>query len=175
VDDLSLDDFGADATVDRPYCERKLIKQSPHTGKIAGFICRELRRPMTVYTSLRARSHFYREGGGYAVSDSILESLEKHHVSRILVHTGTDEESFDAYEFAIRQYTADGKDVPGHWLEDESDTQTYVPVGDALHEWPFNYDESMFKYPFRAACDRIDWRGYNSDLKDRLAARSHEA
>lgn len=170
--DIDLNDFGANATVEKPYVLRQKVLQSPHTGKIAGFICRELNRPMKVYTSRRWRSHFYRNGNGYAISDSILKRCYQHQVSRVIIHDGDEEHSFTAWEFPLKQYRTDGKAVPDSVNDNpRSDPQTYVDIEDHLHEWRFTRDEDLYRWPFKRAMDRIQWKGYDPDLKDRIQAR----
>lgn len=155
----TLDDFGTDSTPLPPKCERKAIIQSPIHGKIAGFVCKELNRPMKVYTTRRFGSHYYRNGDGYAISDSILRKLRRYDIPRVFVHDGHGERDH-VWEFQTRQYIEEGKSVPSHELQDESDPQTYVPLDEYLYLWEGRADD-LFRRTFSEAVERIGWRGYD--------------
>lgn len=151
------------AKTEPPLVRRKVAVQSPTSDKLAGFVGVEKRRTdgARVYTAMRTDYHFYRVGGGYAFSDSILNRLEHDYdVSRILIHEGSDPED-DVYEFPARAYYNDGEPVEQGHLLDESDPQTYVPLEDHLFEWE-SHAISMFTQSFENACDRIfSKRGWN--------------
>lgn len=167
---MALDTY-ADADVPRrwPFCERKVIRQSPHTGKIAGFVCHDISRGLCVYTTLRGRRHLYEKGEGYAVSDSILANLPGS-CSRILIHDGKDPEPFGVWEFTVRQYE-DGPSVPEGDLDDPADTQRYVPLDDHIDQWEFERERRLFRHPFHEAVDRIGWRGYSKAVRERAERR----
>lgn len=153
-----LSDFGAERVA--PLVERRVCKQSPHTGKLCGFVGRDTRRDRVVYATRRAPFHFYRKGSGYAISDTIINSLDQSNVSRILVYEPVDEGG-DVYEFPLRVYE-NGKPVPTSDLYDEDDPQTYVPVSEAMNNW-LGLSPYLFVRPFEDAMKRIEWRGFDPD------------
>lgn len=159
-----LTDFGGGTTVEPPLVERKYIEQSPHTGKIAGFLGHEKHRNVRCYTTLRYGGHYYQKGGGWAISDSILGHIEQTAATLIFVHTGTDEDD-PVYEFKASEYTMRGEAVPEEDLDDPDDPQTFVPEDAAQEVWE-NHAADLFVREFRDACDHIDWRGYDPGLKD---------
>lgn len=166
-DDVTLSDFGLGATMKPPLVERRRIIQSPHTGKIAGFIGHEKRRDFTAYTALRMGAHYYYNEQGYAISDSILDVLRDRVVSRVLIHEGTEDEDADVYEFTLRQYVDHGDPVHEDDLHDPSDPQTFVELDEYVHKWGA-HSRHLFVRPFGRACDRIGWRGYDPELKEKL-------
>lgn len=157
TDETDLTDFGAKTTEGvLPLVYRRAVVWSPTDDSIpVGFIGRDRRRDYTVYTSRRKPFHFYRDGGGYAVSDSILSKIKRAGVSRIVFHTADDS---DAYEFAARQYH-DGKPVPESELYDPEDPQTYVPLEESRHSWDLDTNPNeLFVEPFTNAMDRLSSR-----------------
>lgn len=158
-----LTDFGV-SPVQPPVVHRKAIQRSPTTGKIAGFVGREVNRgnDTTVYTTLRSSRHFYYEGDGWAISDSILRKIETIGVSRILIHDGTDEQD-DVYEYRARDYYDSEKQVHEQDLEDTDDPQTYVKQDRAVHEWE-GHAAFLFVDSFEAALQRIDSKGDRSPV-----------
>lgn len=164
-DEPDLADFGASANVEPPLVERRYIEQSPHTGKIAGFLGHEKRRGLDVYTTLRSKSHYYNKGGGWAISDVILDDVARIDATLIFVHDGTDADD-DVYEFRAEDYIKYGHAVPAADLDDPDDTQTYVPGEEAIRVWE-GHAADLFVRPFKEACERIGWKGYNPDLKRR--------
>ncbi len=138
-----------------PLVYRRAVVWSPTApSKPAGFVGKDRRRDYKVYTTRRKPYHFYREGNGYAVSNSILSTLAETGVSRIIFHTADGE---DVYEFATRQYVQDAEQVPEHELLDEDDPQAYVPVDEARNVWyrPDNPND-LFVESFEDAMDRLD-------------------
>lgn len=152
-----LADFGV-GQVRPPLLRRKRIVRTPIEEKIAGFTCRELRRDTNpvVYSTLRTRKHFYREGDGWAISDKILAHLENVGVSRIFVHEGT-KPTDDVYEYRASDYYQSEKHVHEKDLEDERDPQTYVKKDEYMHEWP-DHAADLFDRSFEDALDRINER-----------------
>lgn len=151
-----LSNYGVDPEKE-PRVYRKAWVKSPTTGKIAGFTGVERRRGNNamVYTTLRSDWHFYEKGGGYAISDSILSTLEGLGVSRVLVHEGTTPED-DVYEFRAQDYFT-AESIPDGDLEDEGDPQSFVSLDEHLHHWP-NYSAALFVESFEDACERIGTR-----------------
>jgi hypothetical protein len=171
TDDSNLSNFGIAGTPP-PLVERKRIVQSPHTGKIAGFIGKEKRRDYRAYTTLRTGFHYYYDGGGWAISDSILDIIEEVGVSRIYVHEGTERDD-DVHEFTARQYLDHGTAVPEPDLYDEDDPQTYVEEEERIHKWE-DHAVGLFQRTFEDALDEIEWRGYDADLKKRKQAEQED-
>jgi hypothetical protein len=169
-EDADLTQWGGGIETPPPKVSRGYIVQSPHTGKIAGFVGRERRRGFMAYTALRRGTHFYYNAEGYAISDTILDILESKGVARIFIHEGTEEDDADVFEFKLRQYL-DGDEVPDDDLHDEDDPQTYVELDETVNEWPEHSGE-LFTKPFRRACDAIDWRGYDPELKKRKSGEN---
>lgn len=164
MSESTLDRFGAGGVTEAPLFKRKAVKQSPHTGKIAGFVGKELNRDLLGYATRRRRSHYYQKGEGYAISDTILRAISNLGVTHVFVH-GADAND-DVLEFVTRQYTEDGQAVPTGDLEDEDDPQTYVP-GDAAREvWPRHVGR-LYYQPFEQAMERIGWRGYDHEKSNR--------
>jgi hypothetical protein len=148
------------ATVQKPLVKREYPLLSPTTGKVAGFLGKEVRRGegTLVYTTLRSGYHYYYEGGGWAVSDEILETCRGRGISRIIVHEGTEDD--DVHEFPAPAYYRDGQQVSEQDLEDPGDPQTYVPEEARLHHWP-DYADSLFVRSFEDACQYIrETRGW---------------
>lgn len=163
-----LRDYGlGKPQVPDPHIRREYIIQSPHTGKIAGFLGKEIRRSLRVYTTLRRQNHFFHSESAYAVSDRILDILQMQDVSHIYVHEGTEGSEADVFEFTTRQYVEDGQPVPTEFLEERGDPQTWVAVDDATNHWQDFEIDHLFVHEFREACERIDWRGYDPKLKER--------
>lgn len=157
---VDLTDFGAGAEAVPPLLMRKNIIRPPlDDGKIAGFVCKELERDTNpvVYSTLRGKKHYYREGGGYAISDAILARIENIGVSRIFVHTGV--ERGDVYEFRASDYYQSEKQVHEKDLEDPRDPQTYIKKDEAMHVWD-GHAPDLFYRTFSAALDHIDNRRY---------------
>lgn len=157
-----LSDFGIGSSPTPPIVERERIEQSPHTGKIAGFIGTAVNREARVYTTLRSDKHYYVKGRGYAISDSVLDNLSHYGVTIILIHEGT--ENDDVYEFTTADYTSRGTPVPVDDLQYRDDTQTYVPLRKCRHKW-LGHAGDMFARDFYDACEYIDWKGYDPELK----------
>jgi len=149
-----LTDFGM-PEVKPPLVKREYPVLSPTTGKVAGFLGSEVRRDtdMSVYTTLRGRRHFYREGGGYAVSNRILDLCAEMGVNRIVVHEGTSDTD-DVLEYPARAYFNSESEVHEADLENPQDPQTYVPVESYLHKWA-DHAAALFVSEFERACDRI--------------------
>lgn len=173
-----LTDFGAGSNIGPPLVRRMMCVQSPHTGKLAGFICRDRSRDCTSYTTLRRGPHFYRNKQAYAISDSILDRLVDADVARIYVHEGTDDVDEDVYEFTTRQYVEEGKPVPDSDLHDDGpewDPQTYVTLDEYVHKWP-GHSSGLFVQTFSRAVENMNppWRGYDPDLKERIENRKEE-
>lgn len=163
-DTADLSDFGV-PEVQPPVVQRKSIRNSPTTGKIAGFVGREVNRgnDTMVYTTLRSSRHFYYEGDGWAISDSILDTIEDLGVSRILIHDGTDDRS-DVFEYQARAYYDSEKQVHEQDLDDPTDPQRYTKKDNYLYKWE-GHAARLFVDDFGAAVDRIksgsgkrDWR-----------------
>jgi len=159
-----LTDFGGGTETKPPLVNRKYIEQSPHTGKIAGFLGHEQHRNVRCYTTLRHRGHFYQKGGGWAISDSILSHIDQTTATLIFVHDGTEPDD-DVYEFRASDYLMKGEAVPEEDLDDPDDPQTYIAEDMAQAVWE-NHAAHLFVREFREACDHIDWRGYDPSLKD---------
>lgn len=159
-----LTDFGGGVEEEPPVVERKYILQSPHTGKIAGFLCEDLTRGGTVYTVRRFPDTLYGKAQGYPISDAILSHVDRVGASRILIHEGSDDTA-SVYEFKAHDYLHGGHAVPDEDVEGD-DSQTVVPLEDRLNIWE-NHAGSLHKRDFHEACERIDWRGYDPDLKER--------
>lgn len=103
-------------------------------GKIAGHIGPVKHRRGRAFVSRRTRQeHYYRDGGGYAISKSILGYLTRHTAHHIIMHE-TDRST--ALEFGIAQYVEDGQRVEH---APRGDPQVYVPKSDARHTWQ-NHD-----------------------------------
>lgn len=154
-DDTDLTNFGVKATEEiMPLIHRKRVVWSPTApNKPAGFVGLDRRRDYKVYSTRRKPYHFYRRGGGYAVSDQILSKLDRVGVSRIIIHTANGE---DVYEFATRQYVQDGDAVPEKELLDIEDSQTYVEVDEAKNAWKRQSNPNdLFVEGFSTAMDRI--------------------
>lgn len=159
-DDATLGEFGVYGAEDAPpLVHRKGVVWSPTSpSKPAGFVGYDRRREHRVYTTRRKGYHYYREGEGYAISDSILDLLGKAHVARVVAW---ESESGDAYEFQTRQYTENASTVPDRELLDEDDPQSYVPASEALHVWS-GIGEGLHVEEFSAAMDRLSGRsGYS--------------
>lgn len=154
-EDTDLTRFGVKATEEiMPLIHRKRVVWSPTSpNKPAGFVGKDRRRDYMVYSTRRKPYHFYRRGGGYAVSDKILSKLDQIGVSRIIIHTANGE---DVYEFATRQYVQGGEEVPEKELLDIKDKQTYVPVDEAKNAWKRKRNPNdLFVEDFSSAMDRI--------------------
>lgn len=147
-----LDQFGVNYDVP-PLVHRKRTVTVKHDGetRLVGFVGYDRRRDFRVYTSRRSDYHFYREGDGYAISQSAIEQAHSVDVSRVLVHEKNDPHA--VYEFPLREYVMGSKVQHGH-LQDGDDTQRYVPVETAMNEWD-GHAEEMFVEPFEQAMDRI--------------------
>jgi len=159
-----LADFGGGTQTKPPLVERKYIEQSPHTGKIAGFLGHEKHRDLQCYTTLRHWGHYYRNGDGWAISDSILGTIDDIGATLIFIHDGTEADD-DVYEFRAADYLDRGDSVPEEDLNDPDDPQTVVPEDMAQMVWE-NHADDLFLQEFRDACERIDWRGYDPGLND---------
>lgn len=154
-----LSDFGVDASVPKPNLERKAAKYIKTDQKrLVGFMCYDHARGMRAYTTRRSRFHFYRNGEGYAISERILDYLAQLDVEHIFIHEKPREHdtdhSPDAFEFRTDQYRF-GERVPESELQNEDDTQRYVPVDDAIRMWD-GIGETMFKRSFEDAMDYIN-------------------
>lgn len=153
-----LGDFGVEREEPHPRLRRKSPRYSPHTGKICGFICRELDRgnDALVYATRRIKKyHWYRKGGGWAVSESIIDDCESLDVTRIFVHGKHPDDP--VYEYDARDYY-DGENIPPEDLYDEDDPQVYPPGDPYMNEYP-GYSFAMFTQSFRAACRRLGDEG----------------
>lgn len=145
-----------------PKVHREVIVWSPTDDDIpVGFVGRDRRRGLDVYTTRRKPYHFYREGEGWAISWEILDRLRQTGISRILVHLAEDYENYpgeanpgDVLEFTTREYVEFGQPVPKDNLIDESDSQRYVPQSEARNRWP-ELGGGMFTEEFGSAMDRI--------------------
>lgn len=155
-----LRDFGVVEDPPPPDCHRKAVVAAPTPDKhIAGFVARERAREMTVYTTLRGYSHYYRSGGGFAISESILDLLADHGVSRLYVldTRGADSpETADVLEFTLREYR-DGEEVPEFDLQHPEDPQRYLPEDATRFRWE-KLGTDMFASSFQHALDRINAR-----------------
>jgi len=135
-----------------PKVHREVIVWSPTDDSIpVGFVGRDRRRGVDVYTTRRKAYHYYRKGEGWAISNSILKRLERTGIGRILVHTA---EEGDVQEFLTRDYVDFGEPVPRDDLIDDDDPQRFVPDDEARNEWP-GLGEEMFTSSFSRAMDRI--------------------
>lgn len=139
-----------------PFIERKRVVPAPTApDKPAGFVGRarnrstENGRGAVCYSTRRKGYHFYREGEGYAISDSILARLDRIDASLIFAHEA---DTGDVYEFPLRTYL-NGDPVPERQLLDENDPQTYVPIDEARYVWR-DHHSKMFRRPFSEAVKR---------------------
>lgn len=146
-------DYGSFRAEDAPpLVKRKAVVWSPTApDKPAGFVGYDLRREHKVYTTRRKQYHYYYEGEGWAISDRILDTLDKNNIPRVAVW---EHGSGDVHEFQTRAYTDRGSEVPEHELLDADDPQTYVPESEELHVYP-GVGEDLHSQSFEKAMDRL--------------------
>lgn len=161
-----LSNFGVDTSPEPPKCHRKVVVRSPTKDKLAGFICHERRRDMTVYTTVRGHGTYYRNGEGFAISESILDALAGRNVSRVFVHDARDGglEDGNVYEFTLREYLygEEGGQVPEAHREVPEDHQRYYPVSEARFTW-CELGNDLYVSSFSHACDRIGNRSIDPE------------
>jgi len=157
--------FGYDVAPPRVR-RKRIVTVHADKQRLVGFIGHETRRGMTVYTTRRSDFHFYYEGDGYAISESVLDECAKWGVSRILIHEKLSPyqqrqgEAPDAYEFRLRQYADSDESIPEADLLDDQDEQVYVPLEEAMYVWSDH--DALFERSFDTAVEAIDWRGWDS-------------
>jgi hypothetical protein len=160
MDNSSLGDFGVDDTESiPPLVYRKNAVESPTSpGKPAGFIGIDRRRDKSVYITRRVdHLHYYKSGGGgYAISDEIINRLDRTPISRIIVHVA---DSGGLYEFGYHQYENEATPVPESLLIDEDDPQGYVATDDCLNSWE-GVGGRVYVESFEVAMERISGRGW---------------
>lgn len=150
-----LRQFGAVEDPPPPKCRRKVIVDSPTKDKLAGFICHEQRRDLRVYTTLRGYGTYYKNGGGFAISECILDLLADRNVSRMFIHDarGGGIEDGNVFEYTVREYR-DGDTVSKYDREVDWDHQRVLSTAEARYTWE-GLGNAMYVQPFPRACDRI--------------------
>lgn len=160
MSDADLTDFGAETTETiPPLVYRKNAVESPTSpGKPAGFVGVDRRRDKSVYITRRKDEyHYYKSGGGgYAISDYIVNRIGQTPISRIIIHVV---ESGDIYEFGYHEYNTDATPVPESLLLDDDDPQSYVAVDQSLNSWDA-VGEDVYVEPFDVVMERISHRGW---------------
>jgi hypothetical protein len=128
--------------------------------RLVGFVGYDRCRDKRVYTTRRKDYHFYETGGGYAISEAVLDQLTEIGIPRILIHEYVDgdgdedeAETGDVFEFQTHQYVH--ADIVGEaWPFENGDTQRYVPIEATLFDWP-GHAGDLFVRPFDEAMDTI--------------------
>lgn len=143
-----------------PLIERKAtVTVQADKQRLVGFLGKDRRREVRVYTTRRSDFHFYYEGDGYAVSEGVIEQLEELDIPRIIIHEKLTEydqrqgEAPDVWEFKTRQYAERENYVHEDDLLDGQDQQVYVPLDDHFHHWPDH--DRLFVRSFEQAMDQI--------------------
>jgi hypothetical protein len=145
-----LADFDGGVQPEKPLVERRSVVWSPTSpDKPAGFVGRDRVNDRRVYTTRRTSYHYYEEGGGWAISESILSHIADVDVSHIYVH---EKDSGDVHVFLRRHYDARGERVPDGYLVDEDDPQVYIGDSNARESFS-GYAERLFQRPFNDAMD----------------------
>lgn len=128
-----LTEFGPDGLPPTPRVIIDVNADTVHAptgnGKVAGHIGIDKHRGGNAYVAYKERTtHYYRKGGGYALSKKILFYLTKNDVHTLYWV----EDGETTYEFGIRQYVEESDRVQ-HAAG--GDPQVYVPNADARHIW----------------------------------------
>ena len=158
--------YGYDVAPPR-VSRKRIVTVQADKQRLAGFIGTEQRREMRVYTTRRSDFHYYYEGDGYAISESVLDECAEWDVARVLIHEKLtefeqrqDDVQPDVFEFRLRQYTSSDNYIPEGDLLDEQDAQVYVPLDDAMYVWSDH--DVLFERSFESAVEAIDWRGWDN-------------
>lgn len=154
--DGDLSDFGVESNEHiPPLVHRKNAVESPVSkGTPIGFVGRDRRRDLRVYTTRRKEYHYYKSGMGYAISDAVISRVQDTTMSRIIIHVP----GKDVYEFGVHQY-ANGNSVPSGQMLDGSGPKSYVPLGECLNSWP-GHASSLFVDSFETAMERVYERSW---------------
>lgn len=148
----TLGAWGAEQSAPRVVREWPIYVEQSGEPRLVGFVGADHERDLRVYTSRRSQYHFYREGGGYAISLAALAKARQHDAKRILVHQR--DRDRDVIEFSMRQYLDDREHVHEADLDDRSDPQVYVDVDEAMNRYAGRAG-GLFVYEFEDACERI--------------------
>lgn len=118
------------------YDEPPLVHYTPYTtairtpgdnGKVAGHTGIDEHRGRVFLTIRKFQDHFYRRGGGYAISTKVLEAAEEEGVNRVLIWESDQQRT---YEFALSRYL-NGQKVPAQHTP-AGDEQRYVEINNHL-------------------------------------------
>lgn len=114
------------------------VRAPTDASKIAGHIGVDKHREGLSYVSRKVRSrHFYRKGGGYAISKGIITFLRNKGVQNLYFY---EEGSRTCYEFRRTQFERDARPVK-HAPRD--DPQVVLALGDARAVWPNHGDPKL--------------------------------
>lgn len=129
----TLDEFDEDGLPDKPLViidvNAETVRSPTGNGNIVGRIgpCKN-REGYAFITRRDRREHYYRRGGGYALSKKLLHYL-LNQVYHIMIH---EKRRNRTLEFGIAQYVEDAERVQH---APKGDPQVCVPVEDARHVW----------------------------------------
>ncbi|WP_200531569.1 MULTISPECIES: hypothetical protein [unclassified Halorubrum] len=108
---------------------RHIRVPAPEMHGVAGTVGVLRGRDEVAYLSKRTREeHFYRKHRGYAVSDHIIDYLDRKGVNTVLI---AEEDTRTVYEYHIKDFRDHGIDT----TDEPGDPQTCVPVSFAARTW----------------------------------------